>query len=86
MLCFKSMFFTGGLPKDYSPKTIITFIYFQIHPLQEKEASLVYSAARLFADDCTLFREIKSWDDCIQLQNDLAMIYDWIVHRPGNFI
>ena len=35
------------------------------------------SPTRMFADDCTLFREIKCRDDCIELQNDLTTIYNW---------
>ena len=31
----------------------------------------------MFADDCTLYREVKCKDDCIQLQNDLTRIYNW---------
>ena len=35
------------------------------------------SPTKMFADDCTLFREIKCQDNCIELQNDLTTIYNW---------
>ena len=37
----------------------------------------ISSQTRMFADDCTLFREIKCRDDCIQLQRDLTKIHQW---------
>ena len=35
------------------------------------------SNIRLFADDCTLFREISLRSDCLVLQNDLDQILTW---------
>ena len=35
------------------------------------------SSTRLFADDCTLYREVTSPRDCEQLQEDLNAVYRW---------
>ena len=35
------------------------------------------SKARLFADDCTLYRTVSSAEDCVLLQSDLAKVYSW---------
>ena len=35
------------------------------------------SETRLFADDCTLFRNVSCKQDCISLQNDLTKIFSW---------
>ena len=37
----------------------------------------VYSTARLFADDCIVYRPIRNNDDTIPLQNDLNKISEW---------
>ena len=35
------------------------------------------SNTNLFADDCKLYREIRSEEDSNSLQNDLNMLHDW---------
>ena len=35
------------------------------------------SHTRLFADDCTLFREVSSKHDSCALQHDLTNLYNW---------
>ena len=40
-------------------------------------STTLIAPTRVFADDCTLFRDIKCREDCIQLQNDLTRIYNW---------
>ena len=40
-------------------------------------STTLIAPTRVFADDCTLFRDIKCRKDCIQLQNDLTRIYNW---------
>ena len=35
------------------------------------------SQIRLFADDCTIFREIASREDCEVLQSDVHKLYQW---------
>lgn len=39
--------------------------------------SSVKSTVRLFADDCLLYREIRSFQDHIKLQEDLNCLVDW---------
>ena len=36
--------------------------------------SIVSSKVRLFADDCLIYREIKSNNDQIELQRDLSLL------------
>ena len=38
---------------------------------------VVHSTARLFADDCIVYRPIRNIDDTILLQNDLNKIAEW---------
>ena len=38
---------------------------------------VVHSTARLFADDCIVYRPIRNNDDTIILQNDLNKIAEW---------
>jgi hypothetical protein len=35
------------------------------------------SSARLFADDCLLFRRIRKIQDAVDLQNDLSLLEEW---------
>jgi hypothetical protein len=35
------------------------------------------SSARLFADDCLLFRRIRKIKDAVDLQNDLSLLEEW---------
>ena len=37
----------------------------------------IYSSLRLFADDCIIYRIIKSEQDHLQLQQDLHTVYEW---------
>ena len=35
------------------------------------------SSARLFTDDCLLFRRIRKIQDAVDLQNDLSLLEEW---------
>jgi hypothetical protein len=35
------------------------------------------SSVRLFADDCTIFREVRNSTDCDMLQKDLDILFQW---------
>ena len=37
----------------------------------------VRSSSKLFADDCVVYREIRSTEDCQILQDDLQQLWDW---------
>ena len=37
----------------------------------------IRSSSRLFADDCVVYREIRSDNDCQILQDDLQKLWDW---------
>ena len=37
----------------------------------------ISSSVRLFADDCVLYRNISSYADCLQLQEDLSKLQHW---------
>ncbi|KAL8603391.1 hypothetical protein ACOMHN_004242 [Nucella lapillus] len=45
----------------------------------------VKSQVRLFADDCLLYREINSFQDHLQLQNDLCQLETWASDWGMNF-
>ncbi|KAL8615270.1 hypothetical protein ACOMHN_051762 [Nucella lapillus] len=45
----------------------------------------VKSQVRLFADDCLLYREINSFQDHLQLQNDLCKLETWASDWGMNF-
>ena len=38
---------------------------------------VTFSSARLFADDCLLFRRIRKIQDAVDLQNDLSSLEKW---------
>jgi len=39
----------------------------------------------LYADDTKIWRKIESWDDHVQLQNDISALYDWSIHNKMVF-
>ena len=41
--------------------------------------SLVTSSLKIYADDVALYAAVSSYQDCVNLQNDLASIYDWSI-------
>ena len=62
---------SSGVPQGSILGTLLFLIY--VNNITDN----LSSPTRMFADDCTLFREIKCRDDCIELQNDLTTIYNW---------
>ena len=45
--------------------------------MDNKRLLTVKSTVRLFADDCLLYREIRSFEDHLLLQEDLHMLEKW---------
>ena len=45
--------------------------------------SIVSSKVRLFADDCLIYKQIKSNNDQIELQRDLNLLESWGVKKWG---
>ena len=45
--------------------------------------SNISSSLRLFADDCIIYRIIKSEQDHLQLQQDLQTVYEWSQIKHG---
>ena len=43
------------------------------------------STTALFADDCKIFKEIESHDDCLALQNDLNSLHQWSTEWKMSF-
>ena len=63
--------FMSGVPQG----TVLGPILFLLHI--NDLPSVVSSQVRLFADDCLLYRIIKSIKDCVALQDDLKSLEVW---------
>ena len=61
----------SGVPQGTVLGPILFLIY--INDISDN----IDSTVRLFADDCLVYREIKSVEDCQILQRDLDTIYNW---------
>ena len=62
---------TSGVPQG----SVLAPIMFQVYmnDIQEGLSSYI----NLFADDAKIMREIKSLDDCLELQRDIDKIWEW---------
>jgi exonuclease III len=61
----------SGVPQG----TVLGPLLFSIHI--NDIVNDISSEIRLFADDCVCYREIKSEEDCIQLQEDIDRLGNW---------
>jgi hypothetical protein len=61
----------SGVPQDTVLGPILFLIY--INDLPEH----LHSSAKLFADDCLLYREVNTTSDTNKLQEDLDMLQNW---------
>ena len=63
---------TSGVPQG----TVLGPVLFLLY-INDLPDVVVHSMARLFADDCIVYRPIRNNDDTILLQNDLNKIAEW---------
>ena len=61
----------SGVPKGSVLGPVLFFIF--INDLRDN----IRSSVRLFADDCVLYRNIHSLQDCLILQEDLTSLGQW---------
>ena len=69
----ETAYVTSGVPQGSVLGPLLFLIF--IHDLPEYISSS--TKVRLFADECMLYREIKSNADSIQLQEDLNLLVKW---------
>ena len=62
---------TSGVPQGSILGPLLFLLY--VNDIGEE----IHSHARLFADDCTLFREVSTSSHMEALQNDLHRLYEW---------
>ena len=59
------------------PRALSWGLFFSLYYINDLPDGVVNSTARLFADDCIVYRSIRNVHDAILLQNDLNSIAEW---------
>jgi hypothetical protein len=72
MVSSNTVLVTSGVPQGTVLVPILFLIYINDFP-----EYLSHSKLRLFADDSIIYRDIKTQDDCLQLQQDLDSAARW---------
>ena len=62
---------TSGVPQGTVLGPLLFLVYINDMP------SCIQSPARLFADDCLVYKRIRTADDCAKLQEDLQQLQEW---------
>ena len=63
---------TSGVPQSTVLGPFIFLIY-----INDLANAIHHSSIRLFADDCVLFKAVRSTSDCEGLQENLSNIQSW---------
>ena len=58
-------------------KALLTYLTITIPYVYKRPADNIRSSVRLFADDCVLYRNIHSIQECFILQEDLTSLGQW---------
>ena len=64
---------SSGVPQGTVLGPLLFLVYMYINDMP----SCIQSPARLFADDCLVYKKIRSADDCAELQEDLQQLQEW---------
>ena len=65
----------SGVPQGTILGPILFCIY--IHILNDLPEIILYSSVKLFADDCILYKAIRTHDNVEKLQEDLSAFQYW---------
>jgi len=68
-----------GVPQGTVLGPLLFLIY--INDIVENLSSEI----RLFADDCILYKEIRSSSDCVEMQKDIDTLHSWSLEWQMNF-
>ena len=63
---------TSGVPQGTALGPLLFLIY-----INDLASAIQHSSIRLFADDCVLFKAIRSASDCQGVQEDLNNVQSW---------
>ena len=64
----------SGVPQGSILGSLLFILY-----INDLHSLVTSSPLKIYADDVALYAAVSSYQDCVNLQNDLASIYDWSI-------